>query len=182
MTDDDQERRIRDNSRDIAIIKSELFSIAGDRISDDADLREITTAVGERVDELNNEVEQLNDRLSEIEKLVSPGDGVTPYDEMDKDQRVFRVREYLLQQAVDGTRRSLGYREIKSLFNGQPSDGYCYELMELAGQADGFDYGAKGGGDVQSTTGEKAIRVYPGDVNDERLIHTVNNGGYDATA
>jgi hypothetical protein len=182
MTDDDQERRIVDNSRDIAIIKSELFSIAGDRVTEDADLREITTAVGKRFDELNEQVDWLNSRLTEIEKLVSPDSGDTLYHEMDKDQRVFRVREYLLQQAVDGNRRALGYREIKSLFDGHPSDGYCYELMKQAGRADGFSYGTKGGKDVHSETGEKAIRVIPADVNDERLIHGLNNGGSDATA
>jgi tetrahydromethanopterin S-methyltransferase subunit G len=179
MTDDTEERRIGNNSRDIAIIKGELYSIAGDKVGEEADLREITTAVGERFDELNEKVDKLNSRLSEIEKLVSPNSGTTPYDEMSKDQRVFRVREYLLQQAVNGESRELQYREIKSLFNGQPSDGYCYNLMELAAKADGFSYGRKGANDPNMQTGPKRITVNPGAVNDETLIHTVNNGGND---
>lgn len=60
------------------------------------------------------------------------------------------------------------YKEILRLFDNHPSDGYAYKLMKLASKEEGFEYADSNG------TG-KVIRVDTAAVNDETLVHAVNN-------
>jgi len=120
---------------------------------------------------LREENEQLKERVAELEELVDPDPGHTDYEQLTKDQKVHRIRKTLCEYAgsTGGTAR-MKYREVMMLFDGHPSAGHCYDLMERAGQIGGFAYDAAGNGD-----GEKRIRVNVDDVNDETLLHAVNN-------
>ena len=146
-----------------------IWSLAGDRVDlDDADDSMIDAAVAAA-----ERVEELEDRVSELEELVDPDPGSVAYEQLTRDQKVHRVRVALLEQANDGKPPAMKYKDVQWLFDGRPSPGHAYDLMELAAEADGYVYDKAGNGNIE---GEKRIRVEPDAVNDERVIHAANKG------
>lgn len=139
-------------------------------MTDDRD--PLVEALQRKVNTQADRIEDLEDRLGKLEELVDPDPGATGYEQLTKDQKVFRVRRHLLERA-DKTngRAAMKYKEIMMLFDGHPSPGHCYDLMERAGTIDGFEYDEAGGG-----KGEKRVRVSADAVNDETLIHAANKG------
>ena len=133
-----------------------------------------TFALEERVNDLEEENDHLRGELAELREVVNPDPGRTDYDSLSKGQKVHRVRRYLVEQAATSptSRSQLKYKEVQTLFNGNPSAGHAYDLMQAAGNLDGFDY---------AESGEKRVRVNLESVNDETLIHAANkattNGG-----
>lgn len=125
--------------------------------------------------ELVDRVETLEDRVSELEQAVDPDPGSTAYNQLTRGQKVHRVRVKLLEQATDGKSPVMKYDDVRWLFDGKPSAGHAYDLMELAAEADGYVYETGGNGN-----GQKRIRVEPDAVNDERVLHAANKG-VDAT-
>lgn len=125
----------------------------------------------EKMEELEYENQQLRERVAELEELVDPDPGGKEYDQLTKDQKVHRVRTALVEQATNNHngKAKMNYKEVMWLFDGHPSAGHAYDLMERAGVLDGFAYD-KAGGD-----GEKRVRVNVDDVNDDALVHAVNN-------
>ena len=117
------------------------------------------------------ENERLRDRVAELEELVDPDPGGVAYEQLTSDQKVHRIRVALLEQASAGNAPTMKYDDVRWLFDGKPSAGHAYDLMERAANADGYVYETGGHGD-----GQKRIRVEPDAVNDERIVHAVNNG------
>jgi hypothetical protein len=148
---------------EVAAVRRVLWSLAGDEGDDDGTLMDAATAAVDRV-------ETLESRVAELEELVDPDPGGKDYDQLTKDQKVNRVRTALLEQAEDRNGKAkMNYKEVMWLFDGHPSPGHAYDLMERAGDLDGFTYDSAGG------DGEKRVRVDAGAVNDDALIHAVNN-------
>ena len=119
---------------------------------------------------LGEENERLRDRVAELEELVDPDPGGVAYEQLTSDQKVHRIRVALLEQATAGNPPTMKYDDVRWLFDGKPSAGHAYDLMERAANADGYVYETGGHGD-----GQKRIRVEPDAVNDERIVHAVNN-------
>ena len=119
---------------------------------------------------LGEENERLRDRVAELEELVDPDPGGVAYEQLTRDQKVHRVRVALLEQATAGKAPTMKYDDVRWLFDGKPSAGHAYDLMERVANADGYVYETGGHGD-----GQKRIRVEPDAVNDERIVHAVNN-------
>jgi len=116
------------------------------------------------------EIETLRTRVGDLENLVDPDPGGTEYDQLTKDQKVQRLRSKLAEMAAARAgKHAMGYRDVMMLFNDRPSAGHCYNLMERAGQIDGYDYG-------ENPEGEKRLTVKLDAVNDERVIHSVKKG------
>lgn len=129
-------------------------------------------AVETQLEYLRTENEELRESVAELEELVDPDPGATAYEQLTKGQKVHRVRKTLVERA-DATngRAAMKYREVMMLFGGHPSAGHCYDLMERAGQLDGFAYDVAGNGD-----GDKRVRVNLDGVNEDADVHAVNNG------
>lgn len=142
-----------------------VWALAGDRADPDDDtmMDAAVAAVGR--------VEALEDRVAELEELVDPDPGGTAYEQLTRDQKIHRVRVALLEQAAAGKHPTMSYDDVQWLFDGKPSPGHAYDLMELAAEADGYAYETGGYGN-----GKKRIRVDPDAVNDERVIHAANKG------
>jgi len=121
----------------------------------------------EEVERSNNE---LTRQVDELHELVNPDPGSIEYDQLTKAQKVRRIRQTLVDSAGNRGVAQLKYKEIMMLFDGHPSPGHCYDLMERAAEADGFAYDSAGQGN-----GEKRIRVKTDDVNDDTLFHAANN-------
>ena len=120
---------------------------------------------------LGEENERLRDRVAELEELVDPDPGGVAYEQLTSDQKVHRIRVALLEQATAGNAPTMKYDDVRWLFDGKPSAGHAYDLMERVANADGYVYETGGHGD-----GQKRIRVEPDAVNDERIVHAVNKG------
>ena len=127
-------------------------------------------AAKRQLSHLREENERLRDRLAELEELVDPDPGGVAYDQLTSDQKVHRIRVALLEQATAGNAPTMKYDDVRWLFDGKPSAGHAYDLMERVANADGYVYETGGHGD-----GQKRIRVEPDAVNDERIVHAVNN-------
>jgi len=120
-----------------------------------------------RLADLTETVETLADRVADLEEVVDPNPGVAGYDDLTRDQKVFRVRKALVTKAAkNGGAASMDYEAVRSTFDYHPSVGHAYDLMAYAGQADGFSYTERDAG--------KRLTVETGAVNDETLIHAVN--------
>lgn len=126
-------------------------------------------AMSDAIDRLEDKVEEYEERISELEELVNPDPADTDYEQLTKAQKVYKVRQHLIQDAArsNGVSR-MTYREVKALFNGHPSPGHCYDLMEQAAEIDGYVYDQAGG------DGQKRVRVTLDAVKDDTLIHAAN--------
>lgn len=132
---------------------------------------ELVEALRRKVNAQQARIDDLEDELADLKQVVDPDPGATAYHQLTKDQKVHRVRTALVEDAAGGDGRAyMKYKAVKMLFDGHPSDGHCYDLMERAAHADGFDYDEAGQGD-----GEKRIRVNLAAVNDDALVHAANN-------
>lgn len=138
-------------------------------MSDETD--PLVEALRRKVNTQAERIDDLESRVAELEQLVDPDPGTTAYEQLTRDQKVHRVRVALLEQAIAGTSAVMKYDDVRWLFDGKPSAGHAYTLMELAAEADGYTYEQGGHG-----KGQKRIRVEPDAVNDERVIHAANNG------
>lgn len=126
-------------------------------------------ALTDAIERLEETVEEQQDRIAELEELVNPDPADVEYAQLTKDQKVFKIRKHLIEDAAktNGVSRMV-YREIKALFDGHPSPGHCYDLMKQAAQVDGYEYDQAGG------DGQKRVRVAMNAVKDETLIHAAN--------
>jgi len=154
--------------KETAAVRKVLFSLAGDDVDDDADVFEAVDAAAERIDDLS-------ERVAELEQVVDPDPGSQEYEQMTKAQKVHRIRVALLEQADNGKIPSMKYKDVLWLFDGHPSAGHVYDLMERAADADGYHYDT-------NQNDEKRIRVEPDGVNDESIVHAVNNGQQETAA
>ena len=135
------------------------------------DLEPLVDALRRQLKDRTRRVENLEERVAELEELVDPDPGGVAYEQLTSDQKVHRIRVALLEQASAGNAPTMKYDDVRWLFDGKPSAGHAYDLMERAANADGYVYETGGHGD-----GQKRIRVEPDAVNDERIVHAVNNG------
>lgn len=141
----------------------------------DADTPTVS-ALQARVDALNraridlrDRVETLEQQLADIQEVIDPDPGATAYEMLTRPQKVHHIRKKLVEMADrQGGKAQLKYRDVKMLFDGYPSAGHCYDLMERAAELEGFAYDETGG------TGEKRIRANLDAVNDETYFHGVN--------
>lgn len=142
-----------------------------DRI--DGNIEGIFTRLGE-LQELRDENEALRERIEELEKVVDPNPSRLQWEQMSKSQKVQKIRRNLLQYAKeDGGVAKMNYKEVKALFDGQPSDGHTYNLMEAAADAEGFKYNAPKHG---NKVGEKRVLCDLGGVNADASVQSLNNG------
>lgn len=123
---------------------------------------EVEGSIIERLEALEAENEELKDELFQLRRIVSPDPDHVDYERLSRPEKVRRVRETLLCEAMRSNGHAkMNYREVKMLFNGRPADSHAYDLMELAAEEDGFEYQDKP---------QKRIVVNSGRVTDEGLI------------
>ena len=122
------------------------------------------TDLEEQVAEYEDERERLVFRVGKLESILP--DESDPYEDLSREERVMRVQNYVMERAWSSNGRfQIDYNDVLALFNDKPSAGYCYKLMKLAGQEDGFSYD---GGDG------KRLRVNLDRVNGDGVLSRVN--------
>lgn len=179
MSDDDDVVDIRAESVDDAELGD--IWIAGQPIGI---MLEKATERGKRVDgdlgdrpshvdddaELWALVEQLSAEVSRLQEKLTPDVDGKEYEQLDRSEKVHQIRVAAVEDAQSSSTRkaALTYREVKMLFGGKPSTGHCYDLMQLAGDADGFAYDER-------NDHPNRLTVDLGGVNDSAVLHAVNN-------
>lgn len=92
--------------------------------------------------ELEQEVERLRERVAELEQVVDTDMDALTYEQMTKKDKVREIRAYLVREATSSANggAALTYDNVQALFNGRPSPGHAYDLMQVAATAEGFNY------------------------------------------
>ena len=98
-------------------------------------------ATANRVDELEAEIEDVQNRLAALELRHSEQDDDRPDESYTLDEKVGIVREHAFEKATAGTGYAkLDYDDIMwEVFDGRPGTKHCYKLMELAAECRGFE-------------------------------------------
>jgi chromosome segregation ATPase len=132
----------------------------------------------DEVAELEEHVGHLEDEVAALRSQVQVDPTTMAYEAMDRKQRVKKLRIALARRArQNGGRAYYRYRDVLSLFDEKPSDGYAFKLMRIAAgyddetrvsSVDGFEFG--------DHNGSKALRAVWDDVSDDAVIHAVKNG------
>jgi len=124
-----------------------------------------------RITEIADKNERLRERVGELEAELNPNPDSKPYKELSRDEKVQKLREYLVSMASSkhSEKFAMEYNDVVTLFEGHPSPGHAYDLMEIAGNADGFEFK-----EFDDRTNQ--LRVNLDGVNDETLFHAANNG------
>jgi hypothetical protein len=131
-------------------------------------------SLANRVDELetggNNFPDDLGERLVALESTVDTDLDGKAYEELTRKDKVREIQTALIDEAASSAtnKAAMDYQEIRWLFNARPSAGHVYDLMDFAGQEDGFDYQRRDGDNNRLT-------VDLDDVNEELRVHAANN-------
>lgn len=139
--------------------------------NDVEELQTLVEALRRKINTVAGHVDEIDERLSEIEAVVDTDLDAVAYERMTKQDKVREIRAYLYDlgsRSAKG-RASMDYREVRTLFNGRPSPGHCYDLMKLAGGAEGFEYD-----DASREDRNKRITVETEAVNDDAVFHAAN--------
>ena len=122
----------------------------------------------ERLAELEDENDDLRERVAELERVVDTDPGRGTYEELSKDRKVYRVRVAVAKRAAESSnnRGAMTYKDVYWLFDGHPSYGHCYDLMARAAELGGFEYDTSGDTPNRITSNFDAV-------NDETVIHAV---------
>ena len=129
------------------------------------------SALEDHVDDLEDEIERLEYRVAELE--VATPDDTTEYSELSQDEKIGRVRQELMQRAnaAPSGKAQIEYKDVMwAVFDGEPSAGHVYNLMQSAGRADGFDYSDPAEGNKRVTVDVEAVK-------DEAAFSPVNKDG-----
>lgn len=119
------------------------------------------------IEALERENRDLRDRVAELEGRVTPDPERKEYDELTKAEKVHAVRTLVARTAAKQSGKAyVGYRDVLARFDQHPSRGHAYDLMDAAGNADGFTYGEH--------NGTKRLRVTLDAVTDTSVLHAVN--------
>jgi len=105
----------------------------------------------ERMNDIEQRPTELEARVETVEKRApSPSDQT--YARMDKSAKATVVRSKLRDEAEGTTgKASMKYRDVIRVFDGKPSPGHAYDIMDTAAEGDGFDLGTDGDGEKRLT-------------------------------
>jgi nitrate reductase NapAB chaperone NapD len=108
-------------------------------------------------------------RLSELESAVDTELHFREWREMTKKDKVRRLQHELAEAAQDAAngKAAMDYNDVRWLFNNRPSAGHCYNLMEIAAEAEGFNYDDRAEGQTNRIT------VNLDAVNADAVFHSV---------
>lgn len=124
-----------------------------------------------QVKELQEENEELKERVAELERVIDPDPGSKDYQSMSRAEKVRKLRASLYRKAESkGGKAQITYDEVLALFDHHPSAAHAYQLMERAAYAEGFRYDKMG----PNNDGQKRLAVEIQSVKDEENFYTKN--------
>jgi len=100
----------------------------------------------QRANEIELDVEDLRETVNaqheRIVALEARQEDTSEYDTLDRDTKVGMLREHVVERArQQHGLAAIDYNDVQwGVFDGEPSADHCYTLMQLAANADGFEY------------------------------------------
>lgn len=87
-------------------------------------------------------IQELQEDIEELRHVVNVDLDGKSYKQLTPDDKVREIQASLVEEAMSRStsKASMDYTEVRWLFNGRPSTGHVYDLMQVAGQEAGFDY------------------------------------------
>lgn len=133
-----------------------LAELDGEVLSpDETPLVEAAGKAVENLERLADAVDDLEGGLEELEQRA-PDPSKQSYDQMDRGDKATVVRSKLRKEASATTGKSMAtYKDIVRMFDGYPSAGHAYDIMETAAEGDGFDLGTSPEGTKRLTYDER---------------------------
>ena len=91
---------------------------------------------------LEEQQETINNQHERIMSLEARQEDTSDYEMLDRDTKVGMVREHIVERAQNQHgKAAIDYNDVQwGVFEGEPSADHCYTLMELAANADGFNF------------------------------------------
>lgn len=120
------------------------------------------------IDRLQNQLRLVRKDLAEVQLAVEDDRDEKAYHEFDRDGKVRFLREqaYSWARNRDG-RAALDYKDVRDgVFDGEPSPGHVYNLMEWAADHDGFVHDDQDGHRLLVKTDAVEGAVFTGEQND----------------
>jgi predicted nucleic acid-binding Zn-ribbon protein len=104
-------------------------------------LRKKLNDLDERVETLEAENKDLRAKIEVLEDRA-PAPGEQEYEAMDKHDKATVVRSKMKETAkATNGKAKMEYKDVIAVFDGRASPGHAYDIMDVAGDGDGFDYG-----------------------------------------
>lgn len=93
----------------------------------------------QRIDEQAEIIERQKERIVSVEARQ---EDTSEYATLDRDTKVGMVREHIVERAQNQHgKAAIDYNDVQwGVFDGEPSADHCYTLMQLAANADGFNF------------------------------------------
>lgn len=90
---------------------------------------------------LQAELEDAHEELTELSLRVSEFDEDRSYDDLTRNEKIGAVREHAFSRATETNgRAALDYNDVMwGVFECEPGAAHCYDLMQWAADAAGFD-------------------------------------------
>lgn len=125
----------------------------------------LVDALRRKVKNQDERIEDLEATVTELEAVVetlqerAPDPSRIDYENMGREDKVTVLRSKLKAEAeaTNGTAKA-EYKDVIRMFDGHPSAGHAYQLMEAAGNLDGCNYD-------ESPDGSKRVTFRVGGVN-----------------
>jgi len=107
----------------------------------------LVNALRRKVKDQEERITELEDTITELEAVVdklqerAPDPSRMEYDDMSRDDKVTVIQSKLKAEAdaTNGTAKA-EYKDVIRMFDGHPSAGHAYGLMEAVGEREGCNY------------------------------------------
>jgi len=149
--------------REQAAMRKVMYSLAelDGRATDDMDLLDAANATLENVEQLQRRVTELEAKVDAMNERV-PSPDQKAYEEMNKADKATVVRSKLKQEAeATNGRAAVTYKDVIRMFDGAPSAGHAYDIMDAAGETEGFDMGKSPDGTKRLTCNLRKLQREP---------------------
>lgn len=146
-------------SKEQAATRKVVTAIAEMDGTDTHDMDAIETAnkAVENIAEMGDRIAELETRLEAVEERA-PNPAEMEYARMGKAEKATVVRSKLKHEAeATGGTASAQYKEIIRMFDGNPSAGHAYDLMDAAAEIEGFNVGTNPEGTKRLTCRLEAV-------------------------
>lgn len=111
---------------------------------------EIIASMHQTIETLEARVELLEEKLPDADHR--------DYEQLDRYDKATIIRSQMREVAQNTNgKAAMQYKDIERHFDGKPSAGHCYDIMETAANGDGFQLGENNDGEKRLTFNESRV-------------------------
>lgn len=134
--------RATSKTLETAALRKLIYQLAASPDPDDVDIFEAAELAVNRVESLEQENEELRERLGALEGATGINLENAEYKQLSRAAKLKRIREKLAEKAEQNGsgKAAMDYNDIMWLFDGHASPGHASTLLKEAGEAEGYSY------------------------------------------